>query len=223
MSPEAHWATSWPDGEQRSPSPADRARLALCDDSGRSDREIAIAVRVTVRTVQRTRRSLEDVGAIAVTRTPRRRFPEYVPRPHQPAELQQGACVGHPRADAWTSSDAEDRAFAAHLCRDACPVQQACLTWALTAAPSHDGAIYAGTTATQRTRLRRERGVVTPRLVGQVLINSLKTVCGTCDLPLSGRNLYVERLADGRERRHCVACRSRAGREWAARQARASA
>ena len=218
--PQAQWAGTWPDGEQRSPSPADRARLALLDDATRSNNEIALSVRVKAQTVASVRRSLESLGVIAVTTVARRNPPEYVPTARQPRSLMQGACVGHAQPGLWCSEDAGERNVAVTICT-ACHVQRECLSWALVNLPVHDQAIWAGTNASQRTRLRRELGMDTAGLPrGQPWINAVKINCNTCGLPLSGPNLY-EYQVNGRTRRSCRNCRRRRTSEWQ-RRARAA-
>jgi hypothetical protein len=203
--------------------------MALLDDPGRSNAEIALAVRVKAGTVASVRRSLESLGVIAVTTVARRNPPEYVPTARQPRVLMQGACVGHSQPGLWTSDDAGERNLAVTVCT-ACHVQSDCLAWALANLPAHDSAIWAGTTATQRTRLRREYGMdMTGQPRGQPWINRLKINCNTCGLPLSGPNCYSYTTPDGRTRRACRACRRRRTNEWqrakreAARAARESA
>jgi hypothetical protein len=213
MSPQAQWAGSWPGGEALSPSPADRARAALLDDPSRSNAEIAISIRVRPQTVQGVRRSLEDLGVIAVSRVARRNPPEHVPTARQPRVLMQGTCVGHAQPGLWTSDDAGERNVAVTICT-ACHVQRECLAWALANLPAHDQAIWAGTNASQRTRMRRERGLGVPGPRGQPWINLVKINCNTCGLPLSGPNLYEYQTPDGRTRRACRACRRRRTNEW---------
>jgi hypothetical protein len=186
--------------------------LALLDDPTRSNREIALAVRVKPQTVASVRRSLEDLGVLAVTRVARRNFPEMTPMPRQPWELTQGSCVGHSQPSLWTSDDAADRNVARQICAS-CHVQRECLEWALTSLPAHDPAIYGGATPSQRTRLRRERGLGVPGPRGQAWINMIKVTCNACGLPLSGPNLY-EYQHNGRTRRACRACRRRRTNEW---------
>jgi hypothetical protein len=183
------------------------------DDPGRSNAEIAIAVRVRPQTVRSVRRSLEDLGVLPVTQVARRNFPESTPLPRQPRVLMEGACVGSATPDLWTSSDAGDRNVAVQICA-ACHVQRECLEWALHSLPAHDQAIYGGATASQRTRMRRERGLGVPGPRGQPWINLVKINCNACGLPLSGPNLYSYTTPDGRTRRACRACRRRRTSEW---------
>jgi len=196
--------------------------MALLDDPGRSNREIALAVRVKPQTVASVRRSLEDLGVLPVSRVPRRRFPELTPMPRQPWVLTESACAGHSQLDLWTSDDQADRNVAAQICR-LCHVQAACLDWALVAVPVHDTAIYGGATAADRARLRRELGLAAPGPHGQPLINAGKTCCGACGLPLEGSNLYTYTTPEGRTRRACRACRSRRSAEWQRHARQASA
>jgi hypothetical protein len=204
--PQAHWASNWPDGEALSPSPADRARMALLDDPGRSNAEIAISIRVRPATVVGVRRSLESLGVIAVTTVARRNFPETTPMPRQPKALMEGACVGY-REPLWTSEDVAQRAKAVRIC-NGCHVREICLEWALSALPAHDQAIWAGLNASARAQLRRERGLGAA-MYGQPWINAVKTCCNTCGLPLEGPNCYSYTTPDGRQRRGCRACRRR--------------
>ena len=176
-----------------SPSPSDRARAALLDDSTRSNREIALAARCTATQAASVRRALEDRAVIPPNRAPPpARFPGHVPMPRSPRVLTEGLCVanGHPSPDAWAEPRHPDRELARMLCIEACHVQQICLSWALRAVPVSDTAIYGGATRSQRTVLRRQRGITRPNAT--TAINARKTCCPECGLPLSGENLITE-------------------------------
>jgi hypothetical protein len=202
-------------------SPSQRAREALVDDAERSNREIAIAVRATTDQVASVRRALTDLGVLAPQREPRRSFPQHVPLPRQPW-LAEGACVGHPGADAWTEPRHPDREAARMTCLHCCPVQRTCLDWALAAVPASDVALYGGATAAQRARLRRQRGLERPLIAGIPVINAAKAACGNCGLPLSGENLVTEAgRRPGTYRRRCRAC-TRARKAQAYQDRRAS-
>src|SRR2546430_1372992 len=166
--------------------PADRARAALCDDATRSNAEIALAIGASVDQVGDVRRALAALGVVEPLREPRRAFPQHVPLPRAPRSLQEGSCVGHPNARWWVSDDPAERELARRIC-DGCHVKAACRDWALRAVPASDTAIYAGTTAAARRRLRRALGITRPNAV--VAINARKTCCPECGLPLSGDNL----------------------------------
>ena len=73
----------------------------------------------------------------------------------QPAELARGLCVTHPNRDWWSSDGPDQREAACHVCAR-CPVRGPCFEYSLTL-PASDRAIYAGTTAAERARLRRAR------------------------------------------------------------------
>ena len=208
---------------QRQDSPADRCRAALIDDPERSNREIALAARASPDQVASVRRALVSYGVLAPRRLPPARFPEHAPLPRPPWQLTEGLCVaaGHPPPDAWTEPGHPDRQLARMLCREACHVAAACLEFALHL-PASDTAIYAGTTAADRTALRRQRGIAPPPPYGVPLINSRKTCCPACGLPLSGENLITEPgRRPGTVRRRCRACTQR--RKAAAHAARREA
>jgi hypothetical protein len=148
------WPTSWPAGNALSPSPADRVRMLLLDDSSLSNREVALMARITIAQVERVRRSMIDVGLLM----PRRVVPTHArfkQLPRSPRVLAEGLCVGHPNADAWTSDDWHERQLAIEVCRS-CHVINARREFSLTL-PAKDKAIWAGMTASQRDRLRRRR------------------------------------------------------------------
>jgi hypothetical protein len=135
-------------------SPSDRAREALVDDATRSNREIAIAVRCQPVVVARCRSQLTDLGVLPPGPYERRGFPVLKALPRPPRILQEGACVGRDPAP-WTEPDHPDREEARSVCRTACHVAEACLSWSLSL-PQSDRGIYAGTTSTERERLKRE-------------------------------------------------------------------
>jgi transcription factor WhiB len=206
-------ATGWPYSGELSPSPSDRCRAALIDDATRSNTEIALAARSTPDQAASVRRALEARAVIPPHRAPPpARFPEHVPFPRSPRVLQEGLCVaaGHPPPDAWAEPRHPDRELARMLCREACHVQAICLEWALAAVPHSDTAVYAGTTRSQRAVLRRQRGYPASPLSGVPLINSRKTCCPACGLPLAGENLITEPgRRPGTVRRRCRACTKR--------------
>ena len=137
-------------------SPADRAREALLDDATRSNKQIALAVRSTPAIVARCRKQLTDLGVLPAAPYPRRRFPAHKSLPPEPRSLTEGACLDHPRSDAWTSSDPDDRAFARNVCRWACHVQAECFEFSLSL-PVDDRAIWGGGGASDRERERSRR------------------------------------------------------------------
>lgn len=67
---------------------------------------------------------------------------------------QHAGCRGHD-PDLWYSHDPADKAAARRICRTGCPVQDACLDYALTThTDSDDSGIWGGTDAPQRRHLR---------------------------------------------------------------------
>jgi hypothetical protein len=195
------------DDAYRPRTAADLARSALLDDATRSNVEIAAALGITPDQVGGVRRSLVDLGAILPQRVSRPSFPQHVPMPRSPHILQQGHCVGHPHPGWWTSDDPAERELAIQVCQS-CHVAAPCLDWALHAVPSQDTAIYGGTTASQRRRLRAERGITRPNATAA--INAAKTTCPECGLTLSGSNLITEAgRRPGSARRRCRACTRR--------------
>ena len=146
----------WDRPDHIAASPADRAREALADDPSRTDREIALAVRSTPAIVASARRELTAAGVLPAAPFPQRHPPRFKDLPCQPPELARGTCAGHPDADCWTSSDPERREFARNVCRFACPVTVACFEWSLSL-PESDTAIWGGTTASDRIRIRAQR------------------------------------------------------------------
>jgi hypothetical protein len=138
-----------------SPSPGDRARLELLDDATRSNAEIAVACRSTRQQVAAVRRGLYDLGVLIPPGPKPQRFPAFKALPRPPASLMQGACVGHAEPDLWTSANLRDREEAKAVCAG-CHVAPQCLEWALTL-PESDLAMYAGTTSSERFRIRARR------------------------------------------------------------------
>ena len=140
------------------PSPADRAREALLDDHTRSNKAIALAVRSTPQIVAAARRQLTGLGVLPASPYPRRRFPALKAMPRPPWELTTGSCVGHPHPELWTDpATPADRELARQICAFACPVLVTCREWALASLPAGDLAIYGGTTAGDRERIRAQR------------------------------------------------------------------
>lgn len=76
--------------------------------------------------------------------------------PRQPEQLARGSCVGHQQPDLWTSEGSEAREAARNICAG-CRARGPCLDWAVAALPASDLAIYAGTSAADRARIRRAR------------------------------------------------------------------
>jgi hypothetical protein len=138
-----------------SPSPGDRARLELLDDATRSNAEIALACRSTRQQVAAVRRQLQDLGVLVPPGPRPARFPAFKALPRPPAALMQGACVGHAEPDLWTSLDPCDRRRAIEICAG-CHVASQCLEWSLTL-PESDLGLYAGTTSSERFRIRARR------------------------------------------------------------------
>jgi hypothetical protein len=64
--------------------------------------------------------------------------------------------------DWWTSEDTNDRAAAQLSCRR-CPTREACLAWALDHPTDAGEVIWAGTTRSRRSELRREFTPTTPK------------------------------------------------------------
>jgi hypothetical protein len=142
-------------GRELYPDPADRARLTWLDDHTLSSREVALRARCSPATAASVRRELEDYGVLAPQRVPEPRFPRYRGLPPAPRALAEGACVGHERADAWTSAEPADRILAAVTCAG-CHVLAACREWSLSL-PDADQATYAGWGASDRERERLRR------------------------------------------------------------------
>jgi hypothetical protein len=155
----------WDRPDDIAASPADRAREALLDDPARSNREIALAARSTPQIVTRARKQLADLGLIPPGPHPQRRFPAHKALPRPPAALMQGACVGHPRPEAWTDPRSPaDRILAAVTCAG-CHLLLPCREWSLHL-PGDDLAIYGGWGASdrERERIRRSGGPLPARL-----------------------------------------------------------
>jgi Transcription factor WhiB len=142
-------------------SPGERARAELLADPVRTDAQIAEAARVSISTAHRIRRLLEHAGMIAARPEPRPPvpFPVTIPpiagMPRMP-ELEDGLCTRHPDPDLWCSDIWADRERAVSVCLR-CPVQLACLQWALSLPPGAIGAVYGGLRPAQLARLRRDR------------------------------------------------------------------
>jgi hypothetical protein len=137
-------------------SPSDRCRLVLLDDHTLSNAEVALRARATRQLAASVRRRLISLGVLAPQRAAApSRFPRYKALPRSPRQLTEGACVGHPSADAWTSADPGDRAFARNVCWFACHLTEQCFTWSLSL-PADDLAIYGAGTAADRERARRQ-------------------------------------------------------------------
>jgi hypothetical protein len=137
--------------------PAGRARAILLDDHTLSNAEVSLRARAPRDQVTHVRYRLVSAGMIPPSRVVPQPPPRFKPLPRQPRELMQGACVGHPRADAWLAGASDyDREMAKNTCLFACPVTEACVEWALSL-PTHDQAIYGGTTADDRDRIRASR------------------------------------------------------------------
>lgn len=186
---------------------ADLARSALLDDATRSNPEIASALGITTDQVGDVRRRLVDLGVLAPQRVPRPSLPQHVPMPRSPRILTEGHCAGHEHPGWWTSDDPAERELATQVCQS-CHVSAQCLDWALRSVPIADTAIYAGTTASQRRRLRAQLGITRPNATAA--INAAKTTCPECGLPLSGSNLITEAgRRPGSVRRRCPACTRR--------------
>jgi hypothetical protein len=198
-------------------TPADRCRLILADDHTLSNAEVARLADATPAQAGDVRRRLTGLGVLPVQRVLTARFPQHSPMPRSPRILAEGACVGV-LPSPWTSDDPQDRAHAQIVCITQCHIIDPCLSWALRAVPVSDTAIYGGTTASERRRLRAERGLRRPNPV--VAINRAKTCCPQCGLPLSGENLITEPgRAPGKVRRRCRACtRARKAAAHAARK-----
>ena len=131
--------------------------MGLLDDWTGSNREIALAMRTTPAIVKAARYQLVSLGVIPPSRYTRPPPPRFKELPRAPAELAQGACVGHPHPEWWADpATPEDRAAAKHICRFACHVQEACVEFSLSL-PERDTAIWGGTTAADRVRLRAVR------------------------------------------------------------------
>jgi hypothetical protein len=209
------------DGQPLDPAatPQDRIRLILLDDHTLSNAEVARLADATTAQVQNVRYSLTNHGLLPVQRVVSARFPQHAPLPRSPRILAEGACVGVIPSP-WTSDDPQARAHAQIVCITQCHVIDACLSWALRAVPVGDTAIYGGTTASERRKLRAERGLRRPN--GVIALNAAKTTCPECGLPLSGEDLITEPgRAPGKIRRRCRACtRQRKAAAYAARHAK---
>jgi hypothetical protein len=137
------------------PTARERVRAELLADPGKTNRDIAELAGCARQTVQRTRRQLEAAGLVPVRashRPPAWRAPSLPP---MPTELAWGACVGHERADWWTSKDPADRHQAIRVCQG-CPVRAICASWSLSL-PLSDCSIWGGLSHTQRQAIRRQR------------------------------------------------------------------
>lgn len=149
------WPPDQPPGG-RPVTPGDRVRAVLLDDYTLTNAEVALRARSTRAQVKAARYQLVCAGLIPPSRVTAPQPPRFRDLPRSPPELAQGACVGHPDADAWTSSDPARREFASSICRWACPVQELCVEWSLSL-PVRDSAVYGGTSARDRARLRAQR------------------------------------------------------------------
>lgn len=80
------------------------------------------------------------------------KIPDFPPAP----DFAKGECTRVPAAQAawWTSSRPELRTAAAEICQ-VCPILLPCASWAVTALPVSDTAVYGGMSATERQRLKR--------------------------------------------------------------------
>ena len=143
-----------PDG--RPVMPGDRIRAVLLDDYTLTNAEVALQARATTAQVKAARYQLVCAGLIPPSRVMPSQPPRFKALPAAPPALMQGACVGHKDADAWTSSDPARREFAKSVCRWACHVQELCIEWSLSL-PARDSAVYGGTSAKDRERLRAQR------------------------------------------------------------------
>jgi hypothetical protein len=132
----------------------------------------------------------------------------------------QGACVGV-LPSPWVSDDPAERARAREICAS-CHVQPACLSWALSAVPVGDPAIYGGCGPAERRRLRAALSITRPNAVA--VINAAKQDCPECGEALSGCNLITEAgRRPGAVRRRCRACtQRRKAASYAARKQAAS-
>jgi Transcription factor WhiB len=149
-------------------SPADRAREALLDDATRSNAEIAFAVRSTPQIVKAARAELASYGLLPATPYPQRRFPGHKALPRPPEALMEGACVGHPRPEAWTDPATPADQITAALTCAGCHVLHQCREWSLSL-PTSDLATYGGWGASdrERERLRRAGRPLPARLTSQ--------------------------------------------------------
>jgi hypothetical protein len=136
--------------------PGDRIRAVLLDDHTLANGEVALMARATAAQVKAARYQLVCAGLIPPSRITAPPPPRFKDLPRSPPELAEGTCVGHPDADAWTSGDPLKREFAKTVCKFACHVQAICIEWSLSL-PERDRAIYGGTTAEDRLRLRASR------------------------------------------------------------------
>jgi hypothetical protein len=120
-----------------------------------TSREVAELAGASRGTVIRARRRLEAAGLIperASRPPPAWRVQEL---PATPAELADGACVGHSEPDLWTSRDPADQRRAQRIC-GACPCRSACLRWSLSL-PSSTYGILAGLGQAQRLAIKRQQ------------------------------------------------------------------
>jgi hypothetical protein len=135
-------------------------------------------------------------------------------------DLSAGVCcLGKYPADWWVGTDRHsERKQAIALCQ-ACPVLQACRTWAL-AMPVADAdtTIYGGMTGHQRTQEQARRRRLAEVPAGGARRNASKLTCDAGH-KLAGRNLVLVRdPRDGRTYRACRACRNVAKRAYEARR-----
>lgn len=122
-------------------------------------------------------------------------------------DLSRGSCVGHEHSDWWVSDDRRQRSKAAEICRQECPVLQACLAWALQLPHSGNVPVVLGGLGTEARRRQRE-----PRQ------ERGGDHCAQC-----GADLTVAGNTRGRKRPRCRACMRRYEREYRRRRARRAA
>jgi hypothetical protein len=160
---------------------------------------------------QGVRQQLVNLGVLMPVRPLTPSFPAYTPLERMPW-LAEGACVGHPTPDIFGApATAAERSAAKRICYT-CHVRLRCLEFAVQVLPRSNPGIWGGTTSSERSHIRRSRGIP-PRPYGRPAIEAARTTCGVCDLPLSGPNLAVQRRADGGTRRICRNCRRIRNRE----------
>jgi Transcription factor WhiB len=89
-----------------------------------------------------------------------RQPPRQDPRPPQfppPPDWSRGLCTTVPQRmrSWWTSADRSEREAAARMCAG-CPVLEPCRAWSTAALPMSDSSVWAGMSAAERARRRRE-------------------------------------------------------------------
>jgi hypothetical protein len=105
---------------------------------------------------KKARQRAASAARHASPRTPPRQPPRVLSLPPAP-DWSRGLCTTVPsRMRAWwTSADRSEREAAQRMCQG-CPVLEDCARWSTAALPASDSSIWAGMSAAERARQRRE-------------------------------------------------------------------